>query len=214
MAEIHIEQKERSVWPWMLVGLLALGLIVWVVTRPGVDDRMSTLAVDSAAGAVLDSSAAAGPATTDGMPAPVARFLTFVEENRARSAADSAHDYTSDGLRHLAGALDVLVRRDTVGRQSLDSQVSWLRVRADTLQRDWGSADHARAARQAFLSAASLIQALQEQRYPDAMDEVTGVVDASQGVKADLPLLQQKAEVQQFFDRVADAVRVMANTRT
>ena len=214
MAEIHIERKERSVWPWLLVGLLALALIAWMVTRRGVDDRLGTVAVDSAAGAVFDSAPEAAAATNDALPAPVASFLTFVEENRARSAADSTHDYTSDGLRYLAGALDVVVRRDTVGRQSLDAQVGWLRARADTLQRDWRSSHHARATREAFVSAASLMQALQQQRYPDAMDKVTGVVNASQGVRADVPLLQQKAEVQQFFDRAAEAIRTMANTRT
>lgn len=57
MAEINIQRKERSVWPWLLAGLLLLGLL-WFLFARNTPDTMTATGADSAA--VRDSSAAAG----------------------------------------------------------------------------------------------------------------------------------------------------------
>ena len=57
MAEINIQRKERSVWPWLLAGALLLGLLWFVFSRN--NDAVKTASrADSAA--FRDSSAAAG----------------------------------------------------------------------------------------------------------------------------------------------------------
>lgn len=57
MAEINIQRKERSVWPWLLAGVLLLGLLWFLFARNGTDN-MTASGADSAA--FRDSSAAAG----------------------------------------------------------------------------------------------------------------------------------------------------------
>lgn len=56
MAEINIERKERSALPWLIAGLLLLGLL-WFLFARGTDNPIVTGAADSTYG---DTSAAAG----------------------------------------------------------------------------------------------------------------------------------------------------------
>lgn len=57
MAEIHIQRKERSVWPWLLAGVLLLGLL-WFLFARNTNENAVAGRTDSAA--VRDSAAAAG----------------------------------------------------------------------------------------------------------------------------------------------------------
>ncbi|MES2522514.1 MAG: hypothetical protein V4617_07450 [Gemmatimonadota bacterium] len=57
MAEINIERKQRSVLPWLLAGLLVLGLL-WFLFARNTGNDVAAGAADSAA--YRDTSAAAG----------------------------------------------------------------------------------------------------------------------------------------------------------
>ncbi len=57
MAEINIKRKEKNVWPWLLAGILLLGLL-WFLLARNDTDTMTASGADSTA--VRDSSAAAG----------------------------------------------------------------------------------------------------------------------------------------------------------
>lgn len=46
MAEINIERKERSALPWLIAGLLLLGLL-WFLFARGTDNPIVTGAADS-----------------------------------------------------------------------------------------------------------------------------------------------------------------------
>lgn len=58
MAEINIQRKERSVWPWLLAGVLLLGLLWFLFARNANNGTTTASGADSAA--MRDSSAAAG----------------------------------------------------------------------------------------------------------------------------------------------------------
>lgn len=211
MAEINIERQERSIWPW-IIGLLVLALLAWWLLRMRGDGNDHMVA-DTSMGAVADTIPGAGADTRAMMPAAVNEFLRFAEGPRAAQAADTTHSYTAEGIRRLAAALDELAVRDTVGRVSLNVRIAALRERADALQRDWSSTKHAGHTRVAFDSAAALIESMQQQRFPNLGSEAASVRQAATNVKPDGMLLEQTAEVKQFFDRAASAVRAMADTR-
>lgn len=213
MAEIHIERHERSIWPWVL-GLLVLALLAWWLLSMRNDAADNDVAVETPAGALVDSVPGTGVGTREAAPAAVNEFLSYTEQNRAGTAADSTHNYEAEGMRRLAAALDELADRDTIGGVALDARISALRNRADALQRDWRSTEHARHTRAAFDSAAALVEGMQQQRFNNIATEASQLRQAASGVSPDRLLLQQTAEVQRFFQRAADAVRAMANTRT
>lgn len=57
MAEINIQRKERSVWPWLLAGVLLLGLL-WYLFARNTNEGIASGVTDSTA--LRDSGAAAG----------------------------------------------------------------------------------------------------------------------------------------------------------
>ena len=57
MAEINIQRKERAVWPWLLAGVLLLGLL-WFLFARNTPDTVTATGADSAA--MRDSGTAAG----------------------------------------------------------------------------------------------------------------------------------------------------------
>jgi hypothetical protein len=200
MAEIQIERKERNVWPWVLAGLVLLALLWFLFTR-GDDAAERQAGADTAA---VDTAVAA----TTGA---VNSFVSYVEERRARTDADLSHEYTADGLRRLAAALGDVATRDTAAGQAIQPRLDSLRQRADDLERNAGSTNHARYAREAFVAAAGVMSAIQQQRYPNLSSQVSAVRQAAESVQPGTLLLEQKTQVQQFFDRAADAMRGMTN---
>lgn len=205
MAEIPIERKERSSLPWVLLGVAVLALLLWFLF--GRDRGDVTVADGAVAGDVVETPVAAAPM---GLPQEVESFVQYAQAAQDRPAADISHDYTADGIRQLAAALGAVATRDTVGGAALQPRVDALREQADALGADPQATDHASITRAAFTEAASIMGAMQEQRFPNLDAEVGAVREAAEGVRGEAPLVEQTAQVQTFFDRAATALQSMA----
>jgi len=205
MAEIHIEHNKRSLWPFV-IGLLLLLLVGWLVLTQFGDDDAVVVAPE--AGAVVDPTPAV--AATPAATGAVAEFIRYADSTRAAQAMGLGHDFTADGIRKLAAAIDDAARSDTVANAALAPQLADLRQRADSLQRNPDATSHALHTREAFLIAASLIQNLQERRAPDRAADANAVWAAARRIDARRPLLEQSADVERFFERAATALGSLA----
>ncbi len=213
MAEIHIERKERTTWPWIVLGLILLSLLAWwLLSQRG--DRDGFTVLQDTTGQVVDTAGGTTADMRDNAPEDVSSFVRWTDEHRARQDQDTTHAYTADGIRRLAAAIESLADRDTSGMEALRPRVDSIRGLADALERDWNSPNHAQHARQAFLESSELMDHLRTQRYPNSANDVTMARQAAQNVQPDRPLLEQRAQVQQFFDRAATALQTMGNTPT
>jgi hypothetical protein len=211
MAEIRVEPRERTRWPWILLGLALLALLVWWLVSRG--DRENVVATETQRGAVADTVSATGVGTAEGTPGAVNEFIRFVEQNQSQFATTLSHQFTADGIRRLAAALGEITERDTVGGAALRPRLDTLRQRADALQRNEESTNHSRYARDAFAQAASIMDDLRQRQYPNVANEVTQVREAAQAIKPGQLLLEQDDEVRRFFERSGAALRAMANTQ-
>lgn len=213
MAELHIEKKDRPVWPWIALGVVVLAVVAWLLMAR--DDTPRTAAGDAAPGAIADTTPGAAAraddpaATIDGAPSEVNDYLRYTAEHRSRVDAGLSHEYTADGIRRLANALGAITERDTVGGTEVSSLVDGLRNQADSLERNPESSRHSRYAREAFVSASELMQALQQRSYPNAGAEVGQARQAAEAVDVNAQLLTQRTQVQGFFDQSARAVQAM-----
>lgn len=203
MAEIQIERKERSAWPWVLLGIIVIALLAWwLIGRAGTDDA----AVVETPTERSTSGVAGAIDLPEGAPGEVNDFLRFAHEAGERPAMGLDHRYTADGLTRLAAALGALgADRMTTLQPKLDS----LRRNAEALQRSAQSTEHSRQARDAFMSAFGIMDQLRQQEFPTVADAVSQVREAAQAIETQPMLLDQEAAVRRFFDRAAAAVRSM-----
>ena len=214
MADIDIQEKKRSAWPW-IIGLLGLVLVVWVAAEMlgGPDDEYVASDVTAEEEAYIPPPAPA-PGADAGMPAEVTRFEEQCAAGAtAREEMSLGHTYVEGCVSHLTEALDAVIERSTVNDQPLSEQLADLRSRAEQLTANRESTEHSIYLRNVFDGAAALIARIEETREgaADALERhSTRVQDAAESFSADRPLMEQRSEVASFFDEAATALRAMA----
>ena len=198
----------RRTWgavPWIMGALLLV--ILAVMFLPQRADRRGVEVAMPEVGGTLATGADRLVADVD---VAVGEFVDFVTTRRASDAMGLQHEYTAEGLRRLAAAISALATRDTVAGFELEPRIQMLRERADALQRDPNADTHARQAREAFLVAASVLEDIQDRRFPHLDGEATAVVRAAEGVEAGRPLTEQESAVGTFFERASHLLRGMS----
>lgn len=205
MAELHIQRERSRALIWVVAILIVLAALAWLAL--GSDEAQDTAdGMPPMTGASLISATATGPTEVAGAPSAVNDYLRYAAEHRAMSDADHGHAYTADGIRRLASALGALSERDDRSDENIWSRVAMLRDRADALQRNPQSTEHARYAREAFDAAAELMRAMQTGASSDQVAEVSRAASA---LERNTMLLLQREAVQRFFDQSSAALRAM-----
>lgn len=211
MAEIPVERKERSAWPWLLLGAVLVALVLWFLFGATNDEPDLAVAEGTAAGAVADPTTPAPAADPAGaaMPAAVTEFTQFVQTTDA-NAAGLAHEYTAEGLRRLAAALDAVAARATVASTvDVSERVGEIRAHADRLQQNPTSTAHALQAREGALLAAALMRQLVGTEG-DAATAARDAYTTAEQIAPQTLLLDQVDTVRRFFDQSANVVRGLA----
>lgn len=204
MAELHVQEKRRSAWPWILGALFAV-LLIWIVVERNDADEYAT-------GDVVATPVAPAPAIA---PAPVSsvdvdRFVVFATDPTPDFGnMNAAHTYTRNGLRYLASALDEVARSAPVTGQNIQPSIAALRQGAEALSEDAAGPEHAAALSRVINQAAEVMRELQRARFPESADEVSRVGDAARRISANEAILEQREAVREFFSRAATAVQSM-----
>jgi len=206
MAEVHIQKKKSpTIWPWV-VGVIAVALIIWgIVSRS--NNGTETAAVDTTT-AMFPTDETAETMDTTGS-GPIHRFTMFVTQHAASDDMGESHDYTAEGIRSLAGALDAIVTADHVGDVNIETKRDTLMARADRIQRDSTSLNHADVVRDAFVSAADLMETIQKKRYPELQEQTARLKTDAEAIDPGTPLLDQKHAVGEFFRQADGTLREM-----
>lgn len=215
MADINVERKGPSIWPW-IIGLIILALVIWALAELMGDDDV----VDTDPVAVVDEPAASpvpAPVTNtraDSMAGPaVQEYLAMCTGTAAEVAPD--HQFTSGCLDQLATTLESVVQRPDMAGLDLQAQLTDFRQKADRLvQSPNESTQHANWTREAFISAADLLDDLQDDRYPELEAGVERLTDAAEAVQADALLTEQGDAIHAFFNQVGDLLSAMGTAPT
>lgn len=206
MARIQLEHTRPPIGRfWLALGLILAALLAWVLLGRG----EARQAANGEVAALLPPS---GPATASVVATArdaVGEYVRYTSAHRARTDADHTHEYTAQGIRHLAAAIAALAARDLAGDDAVRAEAEALAARADVLRRNPQSTDHAQQVRDAFAAAVGLLQTLHDRGGAGTADQLTAVRDAATAVDANRLLLRQKAEVQRFFDQASAVVQAM-----
>ena len=241
VAEIKIQPKQhRGRWLWLLL----LIPIIWFVvhrrsnsqpsTGVGTDTTTGTtaaarapMAAGATAGGTLAAAGGAGAAGTAATPGATASangddavtsFTNFVASGNASNDEDAQHQYTADGIRRLADALDARATSVTGthsgtpaaatstgqsgGSSSVTAQqTSAMRAMADSLTMTAvGSDRHADMARASFDAAVGAMKTLK-------VGNTSTLQSAAHAIDKKKDLLAQKGQITRFFETARDALQ-------
>ncbi len=227
------KRSSPSIWPWILGALLLFGLIWAVIALTGDDEPEREVATTTAVErqpAVNDNTYAGAVAA-----GPVAEFIRFANDderyerenvantdatvttdnmNPDANQADQAemgldHEYTSEGINKLSAALYALAD-NSAGDTNIQQSRDRFQQKADQLQRDPQSLQHANMIRETFVEASNLMATIKERSYPDSDANVDDVKKAAEGIDINTPTLEQKDKVKDFFSEAGDSIEEMA----
>ena len=214
MAEIPIERKEGRNWLPLLLGLAALLLLAFFLLRRNSGDQTTVARADSTAvvaGTTTDAAAgtvaggAAGAMAGGAGGDAVSQFAQFVDARDTTSETEARHQYTAEGVRRLATALESVAGRDV----SIQTYADSMRGAIDRLQRSGPQDRHADDAKAAFNAAVTAMtridQARGRTRDVAPMRAIAAELDGSR------PLVPQLPTVHRFFAAARDALRAMGD---
>lgn len=205
MANIRIEKKKNNpIWPWIL-GLLLIGLVAWGAFEIFDDNNPQdeTVYIEEP---VVEQDASQGlgmteepQAQTAETPAAVQEFISFA--NDPQHEMGLSHEYTSTGLNNLANALESV--SSNVGNVEVSNSIEEIRKNAESIQKEPESLKHANMVNDAFSSATTAFEKLQQDAFPEMKEEVSELKETANQLKDKQPLLEQKEEVKSFFGESA-----------
>jgi hypothetical protein len=200
----RVERRRRSAAPW-IVGAVSVLIVAAVLWPDPAGQNGVRYAMSDADGAVVTDSELRAADTE----AAVGDYVRFVGSQPARNVIGPKHQYTADGIRRLATAISALARLDTVAGSALMPRIQALGEQADALQRDPSADTHALKTREAFVLAASILESLQQARFPELDGDAAAVLRAAEGVSARTALTAQADAVERFFERTAHLLQGM-----
>jgi hypothetical protein len=146
------------------------------------------------------------------MTAEVKEFTGFVRDNSAEEKMDLEHSYSSNSIRYLSAALSSVAREHNIKDRDIEQRLKTVEQFADRLQEDKRSIEHADLIREAFISITDLITMLDNRLHLDQGKQTEQLRQAAQSIDPNLPLLKQKARVQEFFTKASTALQVIGQS--
>lgn len=214
MAEIRLEHKKRSAWPWILA-LLALLLLGWLLWEWMDRDDPAGLATDTV---VLDPTTTAPVTDTTATTATSGELQAFmsrcsVAEGSVPQSAGLEHEWSRDCLNLLANSISEVATQRQAGTE-ITQQVTSIRQQVDGIRTsDTASLQHSNQTRQAAMSAADALGSM-HRAYASTNQQVQTSVDnaraAAQQIQPTVALLEQKDALARFFREAGNALQGMS----
>lgn len=204
MVDIRVEKK-KPVWPWVLAGIVLLGIVAWLLVGNGDNEMEDLAAVDTEMNDRENENPGENRPNEEGVMGggAVAEYITFVE-NEGNVGLE--HEYTHQALTRLSRALDELSGRHGVDK-NLEPELTKIRQQADQIMVETTSTKHSNKIRDAFTSVANVVKTIQQKSFPDKTQVSTELKNAAEKVKADKMATDQATEIKGFFDEAADALK-------
>jgi len=199
MAEIRVEKKS-PMWPWILIGLLILGVILYFVFFH--DDN----GTDRADGPVVteqrddDRTQRDRPVNNQ----TVASYVTFVQEGDREMTLD--HAYSNEALKRLTDATKAMADEVNV---NVERDLSVVRENARGIQEDPFETTHANKIRASAEKLSDALMTIQREAFPNLSNQASAVREAAMSIDPQELALEQRNEIKSFYDRAADLLRQM-----
>lgn len=192
MTEIKIEKK-RTVWPWILLGLglIALLLYFFVFNKANENERVVEVPTTTLIDVHKNNST-------------VTAYVTFINSDSNKMSLD--HSFANEALLKLTDATNAMANE--VG-YNVKADLDKAKELANKITNDPFETSHADNIRKAADILAGSLQNLQQAKYPGLANEARAVKDAAMAINPEILTLDQKDAVKTFFSNAADILQKM-----
>ena len=187
MAEIKIEKKSL-VWPWVLVGLLVIGALIYYFGFRN-NDQPEVVQTPSD--------------TTELKSDAVAQYIQFVSEGRTMGLD---HKYTNGALSRLISAISAKAQQTGY---DVKADLEKVIEHSDHITKDPFETTHANSIRSAADILANAMQNMQKAKFPNLTSQADEVRSAAMSINPDVLTLDQRDAVKSFFQKSADLLQSM-----
>lgn len=217
MAEIKIEKK-KPIWPWIILVLVILAILYFLVfadddDREEMDEMDETEQIDeetvwededtTAWGNEADTTSWGTESDTLGS-AGVSGYLAYISDS-SKMGVD--HEYTNNALIQLMNAVQAKAQEMNF---NIEADMQSVRQDAKAIQNDPTGVNHANKIKQAGTKLANILGKMQKEKYPDLSKDVEEVKTAANNIDGSVQTLQQKDQINKFFNEAADVLRKMS----
>lgn len=195
MAEIKIEKK-TPIWPFLLAGLIIIGLIVYFLGVKGDKENTAPIVVTETNDSNLidvkeDNS-------------KVAEYVYFIKNMNDSMTLD--HTFSNIALLKLISATEAISNEvDFDVKADLDKAKDL----ADQITENPNETNHADKIKKASEIITNALQNIQQSKYSGLSNDIAEVRIASESIKPEVLTLDQKVEVKAFFGKAADLLEKM-----
>ncbi len=182
MTEIKFEKK-KTIWPWLL-GIGFLAAIIYLLYT------LTTLKEENTRSAELIN--------VKENNGPVKEFVTFVNNDSNKMTLD--HTYTSQALLKLSAATKAIA--DKINYDT-NADLDKVNDYAGKITNDPIETTHADNIRRAADTLSTLIEHVQQVKYPALRAEAGELRKAAASINPDVLTLDQKNAVKSFFSKAA-----------
>jgi hypothetical protein len=219
MADINIQKKKKNdnnFWPWVL-GIIGAVALIWILVEVFTDDGRDFGEVGVATeerwrddeGMQRGLETDQPEADMGEFPEDVHNFTDFV--NRTDAQATELQQYTSSGLSQLGNALGALAGHLHTDDAEITGELEVIDRRAEEIQTAETAIGQSQATMDGFLTAARTMESLQTRYFDEADDEIDNVRDAAEAIDPEVPLEQQREQVEEFFQYSSNALQRMVD---
>jgi hypothetical protein len=204
MAEIKIEKK-KPIWPWILLGLIILGGILYFVFADD-DDNMeeeNTEQVVTPMESETDDETANWEDDNLSGDESVSKYLTHIGD-KEKMGID--HEYSNEALVYLINALENRAEEADI---DTEVEIQDLKNNVSEIKEDPQALSHANTISNVGTEIVDLMDKMQQEKFPDISQDVQEVKTALQSIDPSAPTLDQKDAVNSFYKEAGDVLKKM-----
>lgn len=185
MAEIKIKKK-NPVWPWIILGLLVLGIIWYFFLRDS-DNQVADEEENMTEQVIVSENENAYSNSA------ISQFSDYISDTD-KMGID--HEYSNGALEYL---IDAVKEKADMLNVDVDADLEEASNKASEVKEDPYEVDHADLIRSSGEIITRALTTLQQEEYPDLAEDLAQVDTALKAIKPSVKTLEQKDEVNNFF---------------
>lgn len=205
MAEIKIEKKSTPIWPWILLGVALIALLIYLFSSGDEsnerDDMTEVTTEDSS---YASSSQAGSNQASASNNSEVLAFVSFIRQDSDPSGLNQ--EYTNEALSRLTSATNAMAQK--VGYDT-QQDMAQMRTHTQKISTEPFETSQASSLKEATGSLAQALQNIQRQAFSSLASDADKVKNASGNIKANARTIDQKESVKNFFRESAALLEKM-----